>query len=472
MSKKFGCCLPGSVETLRPMINERFKELSELSSYLQKLVESKLWAKILLGMFIGIIVGLLLSSGAGLVSPKLAQGISVWLGFPGTLFLKLVQMIMIPLIFSSIITGLASNSEKDQLKKVGLNLVLYFLGTTIVAITIGTVVTSIIKPGNYFVPETPLEAVASDASTAEDAALPSISELPDVISNLLPSNPLASMVTGEMLSIVIFTIIIGIAITMMNEKTARPLLELLSAVQEICMTVVRWAMEIAPYAVLGLMAQLIITVGLKSILGLGVFVLDVLLGLGLLTGFYMLIVWLFGGRNPRKFMSKLRDVQLLAFSTASSAAVMPLSMKTAREELKVSGFIAKFIVPIGATINMDGTALFQCAATIFIAQVYGIELSLMNLVLVMFTIVAASIGTPAIPGGGIIIMTTVLQGAGIPAQGLMILIGIDRILGMFRTAVNVTGDLTACVVFDRFFTRQTQEAAKEAGPRKGELLNT
>lgn len=440
------------------MLEQRFKELSELSSYLQKLLESRLWAKILFGMFLGVGVGLLLAPSTGLVGPETSANLSVWLGFPGTLFMKLVQMIMIPLIFSSIITGLASNSDKEKLKKVGLNLVFYFLATTAVAIIIGTVVTSIIKPGNYFDPqEKPQDDIELVEGSGEEVGLPSISELPDVISNLLPSNPLASMVTGEMLSIVLFTIIIGIAVTFMDERNSQPLLNLLSSIQEICMTIVRWAMELAPYAVFGLMAQLIITVGLKSIVGLSVFLLNVLLGLAILLIFYLLIITIVGRRNPFEFMRKVRDVQLLAFSTASSAAVMPMSMKTAEEDLKVSPFIAKFIVPLGATINMDGTALFQCAATLFIAQVYGMELSIANLVLVMFTIVAASIGTPAIPGGGIIIMATVLQGAGIPAQGIMILIGIDRILGMFRTAVNVTGDMTACVVFDRLFSGKEKE---------------
>ncbi|CAN0203867.1 unnamed protein product, partial [Chrysoparadoxa australica] len=248
--------------------------------------------------------------------------------------------------------------------------------------------------------------------------LPSISSLPTIISELLPSNPLESMVSGEMLSIVIFTLIIGIAITFMERKNVGLLLDLLSSVQEICMTIVRWAMELAPYAVFGLMAQLVINVGLKSILGLGVFMLTVLLGLAVLMAVYLVIIALLGKRNPLEFLRLVRDVQLLAFSTASSAAVMPLSMKTAEEKLNISPFISKFIVPIGATINMDGTALFQCAAVIFISQVYGMDLPLATIVLIMITVIAASIGTPSIPGGGIIILVTVLEQAGIPAEGI------------------------------------------------------
>ncbi|MCR9066602.1 MAG: dicarboxylate/amino acid:cation symporter [Cytophagales bacterium] len=429
------------------MIERGFKELSEFSHHLQRLLETKLWLKILVGMFLGILVGLLIMPDTGFIKKDWADGLSSWLGFPGTLFIKLVQMIMIPLVFTSIITGIASNTDTEKLKKVGLYLVLYFVSTTAIAIVIGTGFTSLIQPGNYFTPDEPLEIVGQ---TQKTVGLPSISSLPTIISELLPSNPLESMVSGEMLSIVIFTLIIGIAITFMERKNVGLLLDLLSSVQEICMTIVRWAMELAPYAVFGLMAQLVINVGLKSILGLGVFMLTVLLGLAVLMAVYLVIIALLGKRNPLEFLRLVRDVQLLAFSTASSAAVMPLSMKTAEEKLNISPFISKFIVPIGATINMDGTALFQCAAVIFISQVYGMDLPLATIVLIMITVIAASIGTPSIPGGGIIILVTVLEQSGIPAEGIMILIGIDRILGMFRTAVNVTGDLTACVVFDRF----------------------
>ena len=150
-------------------------------------------------------------------------------------------------------------------------------------------------------------------------------------------------------------------------------------------------------------------------------------------------------------MKKITDVQLLAFSTTSSAAVMPLSLKTAEEELKVNGSISNFIIPIGATVNMDGTALYQTITTLFIAQAYGLEMGLLNIIVVVVTIVAASIGTPAIPGGGVVILASVLSSAGIPAEGIIIIIGVERLLGMFRTAVNVTGDLTACMVFNRFY---------------------
>ncbi|MDZ7846521.1 MAG: dicarboxylate/amino acid:cation symporter [Owenweeksia sp.] len=276
-------------------------------------------------------------------------------------------------------------------------------------------------------------------------------DVPEMITDLLPENPLASMVSGEMLSIVIFTIIIGVAILSLPDKLLRPVKLLLSAIQEICMVVVKWAMKLVPLAVFGLMAQLTSSVGLSSLTGLGYYVLVVLAGLALLVGIYLLLVSLLGKSNPIHFLRKIRDVQLLAFSTTSSAAVMPLSLQTAEEELKLDKSISNFIIPIGATINMDGTALYQTVTTIFIAQAYGLELSLLNLMVVIVTIVAASIGTPAIPGGGVVILASVLSSAGIPTEGIIIIIGVERLLGMFRTAVNVTGDLTACMVFNRFY---------------------
>ena len=168
----------------------------------------------------------------------------------------------------------------------------------------------------------------------------------------------------------------------------------------------------------------------------------------------MILVATLGKVNPINFLKKIKDVQLLAFSTTSSAAVMPLSLKIAEEEMKVDKTISNFIIPIGATVNMDGTALYQTITTLFIAQAYGLEMSLLNIIVVIVTIVAASIGTPAIPGGGVVILASVLESVGIPTEGIIIIIGVERILGMFRTAVNVTGDLSACLVFNKFYSKE------------------
>ena len=433
------------------MFNSDIKSLKSLNHYLQKLVENRLWLKVIIALFLGVGLGLLLSPQNGLITKSTADVLGNWLALPGMLFLKLVQMIMIPLIVASIITGIASN-DKENLKKLGGGVLVYFISTTIISVTIGTLLALIFNPGKYLHQQAVVDHEESLANTAESTELSfGLNDIPNAITNLLPDNPLASMVSGEMLSIVIFTIIIGVAVLSLPDDLLRPVKLLLSAIQEICMTVVKWAMLLVPVAVFGLMAQLTSSVGLNSLSGLGFYVLVVLIGLLILIGIYLLVVSLLGKGNPFQFLRKIRDVQLLAFSTTSSAAVMPLSLNTAEEELEVDPAISNFIIPIGATVNMDGTALYQTITTLFIAQAYGLEMGLLNVILVVITIVAASIGTPAIPGGGVVILAFVLTSVGIPAEGVIIIIGVERLLGMFRTAVNVTGDLTACMVFNRFY---------------------
>ena len=443
------------------MFKLELKPLKSLNDYLQSLVEKRLWLKVLIALLIGVGAGVLLAPTTGLFNQQASHSIGNWLALPGQLFLKLVQMIMIPLIFASIVRGITSNSE-DQLKKMGGRVIVYFILTTIISIVIGMAVSYTIKPGKYLDGFSTTENTQTVTPVTTNEAKPpslSIGDLPEAISGLLPDNPLASMVSGEMLAIVIFTIIVGVAITALPEEMQQPVVTLLSAIQEICMVIVKWAMKMVPYAVFGLMAQITSRVGLDSLTGLGVYTFVVLFGLFLLLLFYIIIVGLVGKISPLKFLRHIKDVQLLAFSTTSSAAVMPLSLKTAEEKLKLSPSVSNFIIPVGATINMDGTALFQCVTTIFIAQVYGMDMGLLAIALVMITIVAASIGTPSIPGGGVIILASVLQDAGIPVEGLMIIIGIDRILGMFRTAINVTGDITAAIVFDKWQGAEEQQTS-------------
>ncbi|EPR72345.1 Proton/glutamate symport protein [Winogradskyella psychrotolerans RS-3] len=426
-----------------------FKSLNRLSVHLDHLIKGRLWLKVIIGLLLGAGIGVLLNPSTGLLSESMSLKIADWLDLPGQIFMRLVQMIMIPLIFTSIITGIVGNTS-ENLKTFGLKLLLYFVFTTTVAIAIGLVVTLILKPGQYIF-ELGGFPNSSESQIVPDEQTDLIGNIPNSISNLIPNNPLESILTGEMLGVVIFTIIIGVAITQLNQKTATPIIRFSEAIQKICMIVVSWAMILVPYAVFGLMAALLSRTSIEVFLGLGYYMAVVILGLILLLTFYLIIVFVITRRNPFKFLKAIRDPQLLAFSTASSAAVMPLSMKTADEKLGVSSNISDFVIPVGATINMDGTALFQCVTTLFMAQAYGIDLSIMSILLITFTVVAASIGTPAIPGGGVIILTSVLQSSGIPIEGLIIIIGIDRILGMFRTAVNVTGDLTACVVFNKFY---------------------
>jgi Na+/H+-dicarboxylate symporter len=419
--------------------------LHRLTGHLHQLITGRLWLKVTIGMLCGVGLGFVLGPEVQLIEPDRAKAVVNWLSLPGQLFLALVQMIVIPLVFASIIRGLGSSDDVQQLRALGLRAAAYFVFSSMLAIGLGIAVALLIRPGR-FIDGTALtgSAPAVDSMPLDDVSVP------ERLVALLPANPFAAMANGQMLEIVIFAIIIGIALVSMPADRSRPLFDLLGATQEVCMTVVKWAMRLAPIAVFGLMTRVTATMGIESLAGMGVYVCTVLLGLLALLMAYLVLVATVGRTNPWKFLVAARDVQLLAFSTSSSAAVMPLSLKTAEEKLGVRRSTARFLIPLGATINMDGTALYQGVATIFLAQAFGLELGVGALLLVVVTAVAASIGAPATPGVGIVVLATVLDGVGVPTAGIAIILGVDRILDMARTAVNVTGDLTATLVLDRW----------------------
>ena len=310
---------------------------------------------------------------------------------------------------------------------------------------LGAAVALWLAPGQYITIEN-LEAPASVVGVAEPLSMAS---LPDQIIGLIPANPSSALVSESMFQIVVLAIFVAIALVSISDRRAKPLLDLCVSVQDISMKIVSWAMALAPAAVFGLLAQISVQVGFDAIVGVASYMGTVLLGLLLLLMFYMVIVALFARRSPLAFLRAISGVQLLAFSTSSSAAVMPLSMKTAETQLNVSPSVSQFVVPLGATVNMDGTALYQVVAAVFLTQVYGVDLSLPQLALLAATTVGASIGSPSTPGVGIVILATIVQGMGVPAEGIALILGVDRILDMSRTAVNVSGDLTACVVMER-----------------------
>lgn len=423
-------------------VNSPIRSLQDMYRHLQRLVETRLWLKVLIGMFVGIGLGVLLSKDADLVPNRWATPIIDWLALPGLLFIRLVQMIMIPLVISSVIRGIVGGGDPEELKVLGPRVALFFLLFTVGAIIIGLAIAGWLRPGDYL----------AAGSLADGATAPVITgERPTItgfITGLLPENPLASMVSGEMLSIVAFAIIAGIAMLSLDSVSAEPVMRLLGAVQDICMVIIRWAMKLAPLAVLGLMCQVTASVGWSALTGLGVYVFAVLLAMFLLWVANVAIA-AYCGVKPKKFIGATRDMMLLAFSTASSAAVMPLSLKTALERFHIREPIARFIVPVGTIINMSGTAAFQAIAAIFLAQVYRLELGTPALVMLVVTTVAASLGTPSAPGAGVIVLATVLSSVGIPVEGIGIIIGVDRVLGMVRSSLNVVNDMTACIWFER-----------------------
>jgi len=415
-------------------------------------------------MISGIIVGFTLGPDLNIVSRNFAEITASWLALPGHFFLALIQMIVIPLIFASVIRGLASGESIDQLKKLGLRVVVYFLITTILATSIGIGVALLVKPGK-FVDSSFAEKTTTSDSIIDKEKLQSqdfdLVNIPTAIVSVIPENPLNEMANARMLQIVIFSIIIGVALISLKPDQSQPLLSLLGSIQSVSMKIVKWAMEIAPLAVFGLMSQLTAQTGLDSLAGIGIYVLTVLLALLAMLCFYLLIAFLFGGWKPWTFLQKIRDVQLLAFSTDSSVATMPLTIKTVEEKLKIRSSISQFIIPVGATVNMDATALFQGVATIFISQVYGLELGLGTLLILIATSLGSSIGTPATPGVGIIVLAAVLKSIGVPIEGIALIIGVDRILEMFRTSINVTGDMTASIVMNKIVRKKEPSAHEE-----------
>jgi Na+/H+-dicarboxylate symporter len=449
------------------------KSIKFLTEPLNRLVRGRLWLQVLAGMALGIGAGLLINPDTGLVARSVAMGLAEWLALPGNLFLAFIQMIVVPLILASIIRGIAAATDVRQLKTTGLGLAVYFVGSTIVAAILGIAIGLTLKPGSYvdrsFAAEQQVEGEAGalieqsqDMAAAEEPF--DIVELPSQITQVLPTNPMSSIVEGDMLQIVIFAIVLGIGLLSVPVSSAKPLLELMGSVQEICMAIVATVMLFAPVAVFGLLAQVMIKTGPGVLAGLGVYAAVVILGMVALLVVYLAIAAALGQRNPVGMLRAIREPFLLGFSTNSSAATMPVTVKTAEEQLKVRPSLSQFIVPLGATINMGGTALYQALATIFMAQLFQIDLPLSVLIALVATTVGASIGTPAVPGVGIIVLASVLSSVGIPLTGLALIIGLDRILERFRTSLNVTGDLVACVVMDRFVParRSREEELREA----------
>ncbi len=433
--------------------------MKNLSDSLTTLVRGRLWLKVMIGMVLGLLAGVLCGPGIGVVPITISEPLGNWLAFPGQLFLALIQMIVIPLVFASIIRGLAAGGNLEQLRQMGLRVVLFFVVTTAIATIIGIGLAQLIQPGHYLDShqlQKTVQHAALPIANDDIPELPTLAELPRQLLILLPGNPLSSMVESQMLQIVVFAIIIGIALVSMTPSRAKPLLELMGSLQEVSITIVRWAMRLAPFAVFGLLAQLTMKIGFDALLGMSVYVLTVLLGLLLMFTLYLVIYKFIDGMPVRKFVFAIRELLLLAFSTSSSAAVMPLSIKTAEEKLGVRSSVAQFVIPLGATINMNGTALYQGVAAVFLAQAFGIDLSLANMALIVVVAVGASIGSPATPGVGLVILAMVLTTVGIPASGIALLMGVDRILDMSRTAINVTGDLLVAKLVDQMVPAATR----------------
>jgi Na+/H+-dicarboxylate symporter len=367
----------------------------------------------------------------------------------GLVFLRLIKMVIVPLVFASLLVGVASLGDVRKLGRLGGKTLGYFLLTTTLAISIGLAYANIIRPGNYIDPVEKQELIAQ-YSTDATASSQQAAEQPSAVDNLLsviPENPARSMASGEMLQIIFFAVFFGVALTLIPDDRTRNVVAFFEAVNDAMVMCVHIIMKLAPYGVLALVANVVGQSGLSVLKALGVYSLVVLAGLAThAVAIYTSVVKLLGGINPLDFWRAIRPAQLIAFSTSSSSATLPVTMECAEKNLGISNQAVSFVLPLGATVNMDGTALYQGVAAVFIAQVFDIHLTLGDQINIVLTATLASIGAAGVPGVGMITLALVLTSIGVPTVGVALILGVDRILDMFRTATNVTGDLSATVM--------------------------
>ncbi|WP_283789269.1 dicarboxylate/amino acid:cation symporter [Bermanella sp. WJH001] len=438
-----------------------FNPLKDLVDHFDRLIRGRLWLKVLIALLLGVVVGVILGPDLNLVSAPVVKTITAWLALPGQVFLAIIQMIVVPLVMASIVRGLAANNNPDAMKKNGLIALIFIFASTALAAAVGILLALNIQPG-HFIDATALTDIDTGAAVnAVAKGFPAVSELPEKVSGLIPKNPLASMASGEMLQVILFSAVLGAALLSIPASQSKPLFDLLGALQEVSLRIVSWAMLLAPIAVFGLITRLVANLGVDVLAGMAVYVLTVLLGLLIVAILYFIVAKLTLKHSLKYFFNSVRELLLLAFSTSSSAAVMPISLQVTEDKLNIKPEISRFLVPLGATINMTGTALYQGVATVFLAQVFNVDLSLSSYVFIVTMAVAASIGSPATPGAGIIILSMVLEGVGIPAAGIALILGVDRILDMCRTSVNVLGDVVTCSTV-QYFTSDDHTENKTA----------
>ena len=404
--------------------------------------------KILIGMILGLLFGLLMKNLE-------QKGIVVdWIKPFGTIFINLLKMIAVPLIVVSLIVGLADLKDISKLSKLGSRTVLFYLCSTVTAVSIGLVLANLIKPGKFINEESRkslLQNFSVDASQQIELAVKAKNSGPlQPLIDIVPENFFKALSdNGSMLQVILFVILIGIGLILIEEKKAKPVVDFFKGLSDVIMKIIDLIMLFSPYGVFALMASLIVEIPDFSTLGaLGIYGLTVLLGLFIMTFvFYPSLLLIFAKVNPITFFKAIAPAQLLAFSTSSSAATLPVTMECVTEKLGVDEEVSSFVLPLGATVNMDGTSLYQAVAAIFIAQaMLPNALDLQTQLMIVVTATLASIGSAAVPSAGMVMLVIVLGQAGIPEAGLALIFAIDRPLDMCRTVVNVTSDSTIATI--------------------------
>lgn len=409
-----------------------------------------LYLKILIGMVLGILLGIV-SLQAGF-----ADGITNWVKPFGEIFMRLLKLVAIPLVLISLVKGVGNLSDIATLSRIGLKTIGIYVCTTVLAILVGLMLVGVIGPGRMVSPESAAAMQANYRTTVaeQSSQAEAMAETPPLqfLVDIFPDNMVGALGNNAgMLQVIVVAILLGVATLLVGKEKAAPFLNLINSLDHIVLKLIDIIMQYAPIGVLALMAGMVAdTAGNMELLGaLGLYVLTVVLGLLLMIFlFYPLLLHFFSKTPVRKFLTTMPPVQLLAFTTSSSAATLPLNMETVEQKLGISQRVTSFVLPMGMTINMDGTSLYQAVAAVFIAQVMGIELTAVQILTIIITTTLSSIGTPGVPGGAIVILIMVLSSVGLPAEGLALILGLDRPLDMLRTVVNVTGDATVASIVD------------------------
>ena len=394
-----------------------------------------------MNLSIQILIALILSVVAGLAAGlESLPFINQWIAPIGTIFINLIKMMIVPVVFCSLIVGVTSlGGDGKKLGRISIKTIALYMVTTAVAIVIGLAVAGVIHPG------VGLEIAGKAAPKVKEAPT-----LMQVLVNMVPTNPIASMAKADILPVIIFALFVGVGITQVGGNRTNPLINFFDAAAEVCYRIIAMIMRFAPIGVFALLLPVVCKNGPKVLLPL----LSVIACSAIGSTLHCVLVYsslasVGGGISPLKFFRGMSEAMMLAFTTCSSAGTLPVNMKNAQEKLGLSREITSFVLPLGATINMDGTAIYMGICSLFIANVFGINLTSSDMLMIIFTGTRASIGTAGVPGAGLIMLAMVLQAVQLPLEGLALVAGIDRVLDMFRTTVNITGDVAVAAVVDK-----------------------
>ncbi|WP_081211142.1 dicarboxylate/amino acid:cation symporter [Salegentibacter sediminis] len=418
--------------------------------------------QILLGMAAGVIFALILTNFSWG-----SEFVNDWIKPFGTIFINALKLIAVPLILGSLIKGISDLKDISKLSKMGTKTIGIYIGTTIIAVLIGLTMVNLIKPGNAITQETQQDLITSyegDASSKiADAEKQKEAGPLQALEDLVPDNIFAAAGdNANMLQVIFFAIFFGIGLILIPEKTAKPVKDFFDGFNEVILKMIDLIMLAAPYGVFALLAALVVESPSSDLFAaLAMYGITVLIGLALMIGVYILLVWVFTKNKPSFFINGIAPAQLLAFSTSSSAATLPVTMERVEEHMGVHQEVTSFVLPIGATINMDGTSLYQAIAAVFIAQAFGMDLSIGAQLGIIATATLASIGSAAVPGAGMVMLVIVLAQAGIPEAGLALIFAVDRPLDMCRTVVNVTGDAAVSLMVAKSVDKMGPPNVKE-----------